>query len=491
MFIKLGEWLPDVAAINNPGLIDVLNMVPTVDGYMSIRANKNYSTMPAGTTTLKGGISTTNDGVVEDFCGDADDLYRLTWDGSGNDIITAKASKSSNAYSAASFWDFTQYGETVIAVNGGTSGADTPQVITLGSANFADLGGSPPKAKTITTIKDFVVVGHTYDGTDGEVGSRVRWSGISNSTSWPNTPSERAATQSDQQDLKASDGNVQRICGGDDGFIVTENAVYLMEYEGPPTVFRIRRIAGIGATNPESVVRRGGAVYFWSHVGPVAVGRDGQIKYLAEGKCSDYLRQNVTVAAEYKPWGFFDEQYDAIVWDIAALFNLYYFPAFGRFTKINDGTNTNLGAIWSSRLVQTSDNIISAPLFFSVDRMYSRSHTSEIQKMEFKTGGVQLFKGKRGLLKEARMIASTSISWLDTAVLQCLTINNPPFVRGVDLGYTDYTSLTKNNSADDVFQGFFEGRYHFFRGTIESNSTGPGVFISEIEITDATPTGRY
>jgi hypothetical protein len=490
MIIEFGEWLPDAPVFGN-SLEDIENLVPAPFGYIAIRGNVDVGDMPVGTTTLFGGFSAVNGATVEDFCGDADDLYRLTWGGSS--VTTANASKSANAYSAASMWDFTQFGTKIIAVNGGTSGADTPQIITVGSANFADLTTSPPKAKTITTMRDFVVMGHTYDSVDGERNNRIWWCGFGDETDW--VPS--AATQCDFQDLRSKNGAVQRICGGSDVIIVTTTSVLLMTYVGPPEVVRFDEIAPgrtRGTQYPESVIRDGDTVYYWSEVGPVSVSKTGEVKYLAEGKCQNYLLREVTDSGLATPRAYRDPQYGAICWNIGGTFNLYYFPKFDRFTKIRDSTNVNLGAIWQSRLVQVSSVFHESPLFQKngTTDLFSRSDRTSTQQVMFETGGLQLFKGNRGLVKGVRILGSSGGN-TKSATLSVVALNDPPQIKNNELDPGDFTAFTENTAADSEFQGLSEGRYHFFRGTVIDGASGAGLqfYLKGIEITDASKTGRY
>lgn len=139
-------------------------------------------------------------------------------------------------------WRFTQFGSLAIAVNG----VDAPQKFDLASGtNFADLGGSPPIGTFIATVRDFVLMGKI-----GSTPQRVQWSPFNNAEG---TWGQVAATQADFQDLPDG-GNVTGLVGGEYGIVFSETAVRRMTYEGPPTVFRIDKIANdIGCSIPNSV----------------------------------------------------------------------------------------------------------------------------------------------------------------------------------------------------------------------------------------------
>ena len=91
-----------------------------------------------------------------------------------------------------------------------------------------DLDAAAPKAKTMAVIKDFVMVGDTNDGTDGDQPNRVWWPAINDPTNWPTPGSSSAAqVQSDYQNLPGT-GRVQKVApaiGGADGAVFCERGI--------------------------------------------------------------------------------------------------------------------------------------------------------------------------------------------------------------------------------------------------------------------------
>lgn len=55
--------------------------------------------------------------------------------------------------------------------------------MSLAGNTFADLAGSPPKARRITVVGDFIVMGNLDEG-GTQYPNRVRWSGFNNSEAW-------------------------------------------------------------------------------------------------------------------------------------------------------------------------------------------------------------------------------------------------------------------------------------------------------------------
>lgn len=309
MDIDFGQWLPDLPLLNNPGCTDAVNVNPTTNGYRYM-SNADQVSTTGMTAYPRGAFNGLFNNTSVIFLGDATKLYSLTG------ISVALNDDSGATYAAGSFWDFTQFGSLVIAVNGGASGNDAPVVWDMssdvpGTDNWANLGGSPPNAACCTVVRDFVVLGHTYDATDGEVEDRVRWSGITNATSWAIS----AATQADFQDLNTGGGAVQRITGGDVGIIYQERSITRMTYEGPPTIFRFDEIyKGLGTPAPMSVVQANGIDYLWSTIGFISIDRNGGMTPIGSQRVDRYFRSQLGSGQEANIIGMHDSANDSIVW---------------------------------------------------------------------------------------------------------------------------------------------------------------------------------
>lgn len=250
MRLKFGEYLPDLPAFENPGATVANNVIPSTAGYRPLPTQSTVST-DAITARCRGAISAVDkSGTVYSYVGDATKLYVYT--------SAAHTDKSKvGGYSNTVFWEFAKWGEKIIATNGG----NTPQIITMGGAAFADLGGSPPKAKHVAVVREFVVLGNIDDGTAKP--NLVKWSGTGNEATW--TPS--ASTLSDEQELIADGpiggGAIQAIRGGEYGVVFQEYAIWRMTFIGSPLVFQFDQIhSGIGTPAPNSPVQIGDRIYF-------------------------------------------------------------------------------------------------------------------------------------------------------------------------------------------------------------------------------------
>ncbi len=267
--IPFGSWEPDKADYQNPGITIAKNCLPRSSvvnsGATTYGPLASLSTVGAAVDNRPQGAAAfrDSDGNVYTFAGDIDNLYKYD---SGN-AVWDEISKTTDVYTVAAddTVNFEQFGETIISVNGHS---DHPQSFVLGTSSaFADLGGSGPRARHIAVVKDFLMVGDTWDITDGSKVNRVWWPAIDDPTDWPTIgTADAAAKQSDRQDL-AVGGAVQGIVGaigGLDGAIISEKAIHRIQYEGPPTVFGIYAVDGArGSPAPNSIVSVSGGFVFY------------------------------------------------------------------------------------------------------------------------------------------------------------------------------------------------------------------------------------
>jgi hypothetical protein len=246
--IPFGEWLPDLPEHENPGALIARNVIPQIKSYRALNSLSSFTDALAnvclGTFWAQGA-----DGSVFNFAGDIEALYELS-----GSTVWADVSGASAPY-AATNWDFTKFGERVIAVNI----ANPQQKFDMGTdATFFDLPGSPPQAARIATVRDFIVVGDI-----SVLGPNfIAWSGFNNSEIWDITGD--LATQTDSQELFGRGGNVQRIVPGEYGVIFQENSIWRMDYKGPPVVFQLDEVErGRGTPSPGSVAWTGAIIYYY------------------------------------------------------------------------------------------------------------------------------------------------------------------------------------------------------------------------------------
>ena len=276
--IHFKDWIPDAADFGNPGAVSVKNALPSSTSY------KPFNSLVTDTDTLdnrpRGAIEAIDASEnVYQYAGDTSKLYSL----SGG--VWSDVSKG-GGYSTGSGerWEFARWKEKVIATNF----SDNPQQITFGGANFSDLT-TALRFRHVGVVRDFVVAGHTYDGTDGTVRDRVRWSAINDETDW----TVSATTLSDFRDLNVG-GGVQAVIGGEYGVIVMERSTFRMTFVGTPTIFQIDEVVpGVGALAPGGVVRLGDTVFFPSEHGFVALRGGAQETFIGAGRVDDFFRNDL------------------------------------------------------------------------------------------------------------------------------------------------------------------------------------------------------
>lgn len=250
MRVDFGPWTPDQPALNNPGCIQAKNVVPLAGSFGPFN---NLSVQTTALTEACLGAFWLPDlsGNAVNFAGDQSKLYKYA---EGTATWTNVSRTAS--YAAAVSWNFEKFGGRCVAVDI----ANPPQYYDLASSSvFQDLPGSPPQAKYIAAIRDFLVMGNISGAPN-----RVRWSGFNNSELW----TASLSTQSDSQDLPGRGGDVQGIVPGEYGVVFQENSIWRMDYVGPSVVFQFDEVErGRGTPAPRSVTFIGQDIFYYDNSG--------------------------------------------------------------------------------------------------------------------------------------------------------------------------------------------------------------------------------
>lgn len=261
--LPIGEWLPDLPPLGNPGILTALNCVPqTTTSYGPLP-----EIAPIGLPAITGAVFgmfyfLDKDGGNHVFVGTTDKLYHLdTQDGV---FVDATALGFGYHASIDNPWTFTSYGETIIAFNG----ADVPQSFTIGDITFGALSSSAPIAYYGATVRDFLVLANVSEVSDGvHYPQRCHWSSIGNSANFPDLGTNGAAqVQSDAQDLRSDLGLIRGMAANlqsADMAIFLDGGVYSGYYVGSPAVFSFQIAQGaVGCKVPTSIVSIRGYAYY-------------------------------------------------------------------------------------------------------------------------------------------------------------------------------------------------------------------------------------
>jgi hypothetical protein len=205
-------------------------------------------------------------------------------------------------------WRFTQFGNVIIAANGG----NRLQGFNLNSSStFQDLASDAPQSRYITIVRDFVVSGYVNSST--VYPSRVQWSALGDESSWTNS----ATTQADFQDIPDG-GSVVGVTGGEFGLVFMDRSIHRMSYIGSPLVFQFDNISrNLGCFEANSIVQYGGTSFFLSDDGFYAC--DGQqVLPIGNEKVNRYFFADVDQGILDKMSAAVDPERKLVVWAYAS-----------------------------------------------------------------------------------------------------------------------------------------------------------------------------
>ncbi len=297
--MNFGEFAPDVADLNTDVTDVALNVLPGVNSYLPLKDLSSVSNALdnecAGAVVMKD-----NDGNNYIYAGDKTKLYNISG------VTVTDYSKVGGYTDNTESWGFIKWGDQVIASKLG----DTPQVLTLGGSTFADLTGSPPQGRAISTIRDFVVLGNTWDSTDGNVTNRIRWSGFNDETEWT-----VGTNQSDFQDLQGRGGAIKRIAGGEFGVIIQEKSIWRQTYVGTPEIFQFDEIEpGLGTPAAGSVAQYGSNIYYLAQDGFYILQNGTNSTPIGMNKVDKYFWSDVNESHLNRITSTVSPDNDAVMW---------------------------------------------------------------------------------------------------------------------------------------------------------------------------------
>ena len=303
--IVLGEWLPDQPGLSG-SITEAKNVIPMAIGYgpFSSEANLSGNASQDLLTAFAGQFS--NSTIV--FGAGATKLFKFDSADASLDDVSKLSGGSPGSYSTTTFWDFTQFGNVVIAANGQNK---LQAWVTGISTNFDDLSAAAPTASYVTVVRDFVVAAK-----DATYPNRVFWSDINDETDW--TPG--TTSQSDTQDI-ADGGNIQGLTGGEFGLVFLERSIVRMTYIGSPLFFQFDTISrNLGCYEPRSIVQYGQMSYFLSDDGFYAC--DGQnVVPIGSEKVDRFFFKDADPSSFDKMSAAIDPINSLVIWEYQNTFN--------------------------------------------------------------------------------------------------------------------------------------------------------------------------
>lgn len=257
--IPFDEFRPDAFGYNTT-YTTILNVAPGVNSYKPVRGLSAYNASALASTARGLTMARKIDGTWKVFVGTQTKLYAFI---TGAFTDYSRLVGGNYALVTNEYWRFCQFGTNLIAVNG----SDAPQLLDIeAGTNFAALGGSPPVARNVTAVGEFLVLSGLPSNP-----FRIQWSAIGNIAGWT-----IATNLSDVQDF-GDGGRVTGVAGGETGYVLQEYAIRRMRFlPGSDYVFSFEKVVeGKGCISPYAFATVAGTVFFLSE--------DGFYSYSGEG----------------------------------------------------------------------------------------------------------------------------------------------------------------------------------------------------------------
>lgn len=306
--LPFGEWMPDQPALNNPGVTRAHNVIPGSGAfYRPFPSPEPYAetALPSRPYAAISMLDRNSNAHV--YTATQRNLF--TQD-PGTRNWTDVSKDSGYTTSNLEGWRFTEaYGLAVA-----TNYSDNPQYIdTTTGTKFGDLT-TLTKGRYIATLRDFVLLGNTFDAFDGAVPYRVRWSAIGNPMDW----NFSATTQADFQDILGG-GAVQAVIGGEEGTILLKSQIVKMLYVGSPAIFEFKTIyQNKGCAIPQSVIAADGKIFFYGEDGFYQLEND-RLTAIGKGKVDRFFALNSNNAAYNRMTVSIDPLNKLVIWLYASV----------------------------------------------------------------------------------------------------------------------------------------------------------------------------
>ncbi len=288
--IPLGEWSPDLPDYvdletkQSPHCIVAKNCLPQNGYFTSLNQISEVSTSALDSFCQGAAAFQANDLTTYIIAGDVAKLYRLLTDNTFDDVSAV----GGYATPIDASWYYTQIQNRILATNF----ANNIQSYVMGSStDFADLTGSPPKAKFIANLLNYVVVAYTTASP-----YTIQWCDQNDPTNWATGDARTVATV-------ASSGQIQQVFGGKEyGIIMCQKAIYRMNFIGPPLIFQLDPIEteqGLLASGAAAQFGIGGKVFYLSANGFYVFTGDGSIP-IGNNRVNNFFFNSVNTGFLYK-----------------------------------------------------------------------------------------------------------------------------------------------------------------------------------------------
>lgn len=294
--LPLGEWTPDRVNLATGSVQDVANCAPQGDAWGPYPSYSVIST--ALGDVCKGAVTVRAGSSYVTIAGTATKLYRYD---SGTSSWVDKSGGTTFAVPDGDFWSFALYGNFLLATNANNG---LYEIDLTSSGNFSPTAGSPPRARFVDIVGDFVVLG-CITGTE----NRIQWSGLNDRTQWT-----VGTNFADYQDFPDG-GSVRGLSGYDaSGIIFQEDTVRRMSLVGGALIFQFDVVARSRVIrSPWSIVKQGPRTYASMTAG-FFVYEAGAERPIGLERVDDWFASRLDSSWSSRTLGAFDPTRPHILW---------------------------------------------------------------------------------------------------------------------------------------------------------------------------------
>ncbi|MGY2052411.1 hypothetical protein [Methylobacterium sp. JK268] len=248
--VPLPAYAPDIASLDAASAAIALNVVPRADGYGPVLGPAPLSAPLPDDCRGFVAVVSPRFGTWTYFAGTRTRLYRYNTTTTGWDDVSGR----SGGLPDGDVWQFALYGSRLVALHLGIP----PQVMDIDKDHgFRDLGGGPPRARTVGIVGEFLVLAGLYGAPNA-----IQWSDLGNPEFW--TPGLRTAGHTADGQQFPDGGAVTGFSGGEFGVVFQERAIRRLTFSpGSPEVFDTSIVEEArGCVAPWALVKVGPRTFF-------------------------------------------------------------------------------------------------------------------------------------------------------------------------------------------------------------------------------------
>jgi hypothetical protein len=275
MPIPFGEWAPDAYGVNADYAGEAAGVLPRALSYGPWPQLAETSlAVPAAVRGAFAARTSGNAAAIYAFT--AARGYRFAGVGAAWTNITRVAG-GDYALAADEYWSIKQFGSTLLAAQG----SDAVQAIDVDAgSNLTALAGSPPNARSLAVVGDFVMLGAPATSRRS-----VKWSGRNDAASYT------AGQKDSDAQVFPHGGDVQGIVGFERGGLIFQSeTIRQMAARLDAAVFEFHRVdPARGTPAPNSIVADGADVYYYATSGFSKIAGDGSVANLGIDRVNDWF----------------------------------------------------------------------------------------------------------------------------------------------------------------------------------------------------------